>query len=305
MTTTRRDFISLLASGVAVVALPSACQATPRGRLSLGFSLYGMKSLPIERALSECARIGYDNVEVSLIAGFPTEPAMLSPALRTSIRHQAAANRIQISSLLANLSLVGDERTHASHLETLRIAAGFAREFGPGQMPVIQTVMGGKPAEWDQSKGQMAARLRDWDSIAREYGVTLTVKGHVSGAVDRPERLLWILREAAGTNLAVAYDHAHYKLGGISYQDSLPPLVAQTQFVHVKEATGGPDNFRFLLPGEGDSDFRGLFRMLVDSGYNGPVVAEVSSQIFNRPGYDPIAAAEKCHAALAPAVAAA
>jgi inosose dehydratase len=59
---------------------------------------------------------------------------------------------------------------------------------------------------------------------------------------------------------------------------------------------------RFLLPGDAATDYAAYFRLLRQHGYSGPLIIEVSSQIFNRPGYDPIATAEKCYAALAPAV---
>lgn len=282
------------------VARAAAAAASP---LSLGFSLYGMKSLPLAEAVRACARIGYRNVELALIAGFPTEPAKLTPEARAAARGLCANAGLRISSLIANLGLAGDERAQAAHLAVLRQAAEFAREIDPAAPPVVQTVLGGKPATWDPEKSGMAVRLRAWDAIAREIGVTLAVKAHVGSAVNSPARLLWLLREAAVTNVAVAYDPSHFALGGLGVAESLGPLAARTRFVHVKDAAGTPESPRFLLPGEGTLDFRALFRALVAGGYRGPVVVEVSSQIFNRPGYDPIAAAERSFAALAPALA--
>jgi sugar phosphate isomerase/epimerase len=147
--------------------------------------------------------------------------------------------------------------------------------------------MGGRPATWDADRAVMAARLRDWDAIARETGVTVAVKAHVGGAVNSPDRLLWLLREAGAAHLAVAYDPSHFALGGLAPAESWAPLAARTRFVHLKDAAGTPASPRFLLPGEGAMDFRALFRAFVAAGYRGAVVVEVSSQIFNRPGYDP------------------
>lgn len=70
----------------------------------------------------------------------------------------------------------------------------------------------------------------------------------------------------------------------------------------MKDARREGKDVRFLLPGDGGTDFREYFRLLRKHGYRGPVVVEVSSQIFSRPGYDPIATAEKSFAALAGAV---
>ncbi len=45
------------------------------------------------------------------------------------------------------------------------------------------------------------------------------------------------------------------------------------------------------------------FTALKQHGYTGPVAVEVSGQIFNKPGYDPVAAAKQCHSVLAGALA--
>ncbi|MBL9200901.1 MAG: sugar phosphate isomerase/epimerase [Opitutaceae bacterium] len=261
-----------------------------------------MKSLSLAKALSECRRIGYRNVELALIAGFPTEPARLSPEARADVRRELADAKVPVSSLLINLSLAADEKANASHLENLELAARFAAEISPGSPPIVQTVMGGAPREWEEKKAVMASRLREWDAIARKHGVTVAVKAHVSSAVNSPERLLWAIRQAKGSNLAVAYDHSHYALAGISIAESLRPLAPHTKFVHIKDARMDGKDVRFLLPGEGTTDYAEYFRLLRAVGYRGPCVVEVSSQIFNRPGYDPIAAAEKCYAALAPSL---
>lgn len=300
--TTRREFVATAAAGaaVALTRLPGAQPSS--SDFSLGFSLYGMKTLPLATALSECRRIGYRNVELALIAGFPTDPARLDPEARAKIRRELAVEKVPVSSLLINLSLVADDKVNATHLENLELAARFAAEISPANPPIVQTVMGGAPKDWEEKKTIMAARLRDWNAIARKHGVVLAVKAHVSSAVNSPERLLWTLREAKGSNLAVAYDHSHYALAGLSIADSLRPLASLTKFVHIKDARMDGKDVRFLLPGEGATDYAAYFRLLRASGYRGPCVVEVSSQIFNRPGYDPIAAAERCYAALVPAM---
>jgi hypothetical protein len=44
-----------------------------------------------------------------------------------------------------------------------------------------------------------------------------------------------------------------------------------------------------------------MFKLLGASKYNGDVVVEVSAQLSNKPGYDPLAAASKCYNHLADA----
>ena len=159
--------------------------------------------------------------------------------------------------------------------------------------------MGGKPESWETSKDSMAAQLRAWGVAAEAIGATVAVKGHVSMAVNTPERLLWIVKQANSPAIVVAYDHSHFELAGISLEQSWKLLAPYTRFVHVKEARRDGGTIRFLLPGEGTTDYRHYFDLLQSAGYTGPVVVEVSSLIFSLPGYDPIKAAEKSCAALA------
>jgi inosose dehydratase len=117
-------------------------------------------------------------------------------------------------------------------------------------------------------------------------------------AVNSPERLLWLLHQVERPEIRIAYDYSHFELQGIPLKESLAALAPYTVFVHVKDSQGSGKTGRFLLPGEGRIDYVTYFRLLEQFGYRGPVVVEVSSQIFTKPGYDPIKAAEKSYRVL-------
>jgi inosose dehydratase len=51
-------------------------------------------------------------------------------------------------------------------------------------------------------------------------------------------------------------------------------------------------------------DYVRYFKILDRIGFAGPVVVEVSAQLFNRPGYDPIVAATRSYRVLADALSA-
>ena len=146
-------------------------------------------------------------------------------------------------------------------------------------------------------------RLKSWAAAAAKGGIILAVKAHVGSAVNSPERLLWLLQKVDSQSVKVAYDYSHFKVQGIDLEDSVKALLPHTRFIHVKDVSGDAKKFRFLLPGEGDTDYAAYFRLLKECGYNGPVVVEVSAQVFNKPGYDPVDAAKKCYAALSAAMA--
>jgi sugar phosphate isomerase/epimerase len=73
---------------------------------------------------------------------------------------------------------------------------------------------------------------------------------------------------------------------------TMEEIVPHAVFVHIKDTINSAPNHHFVLPGDGPVDFKAYARNLVDLGYRGPVVVEVSVDVFDQPGYDPVKAAE-------------
>jgi len=78
-------------------------------------------------------------------------------------------------------------------------------------------------------------------------------------------------------------------------------IVPRAVFVHIKDTVGTAPNHRFVLPGDGPVDFKVYAKNLLEVGYRGPVVVEVSVDVFDTPGYDPVKAAEHVWEKVAPA----
>jgi sugar phosphate isomerase/epimerase len=298
--TTRRHFLH---TALGFATLPHLARAAAPGGISLGFSLYGMKTLSLSDALKTCAEIGYANVELALNAGYPTEPKVFTAEARKEAAQQLSSLKLDLPCLMVNLSLTADDKAHAQALQTISDAAQVARDLNAAQPPIIETVLGGKPATWEQQKAGMVERLQSWAETAEKVKTTITIKAHVGSAVNSPERLLWLLEQVKSPAIQVAYDYSHFELQGIDMEESMKLLLPRTKFIHVKDSVGEPGKFQFLLPGEGRTDYVKYFTALKQHGYQGPVVVEVSGQIFNKPGYEPIAAAKKCYAVLAGALA--
>lgn len=298
--TTRRHFLH---TALSLAAMPSLARAAAPGGVSLGFSLYGMKTLSLSDALKTCAEIGYANVEFALNAGYPTEPKVFTAEARKEAARQLSTLKLELPCLMVNLSLTADDKAHAQALQTISDAAQMARDLNAERPAIIETVLGGKPATWEQQKAGMVERLQSWAETAEKVKTTITIKAHVGSAVNSPERLLWLLDQVKSPAIQVAYDYSHFELQGIDMEESMKLLLPRTKFIHVKDSVGEPGKFQFLLPGEGRTDYVKYFTALKQHGYHGPVVVEVSGQIFNKPGYEPIAAAKKCYTVLAGALA--
>jgi inosose dehydratase len=104
-------------------------------------------------------------------------------------------------------------------------------------------------------------------------------------------------------SIVAAYDYSHFEVQGIDMEESMAALLPRTKFIHVKDSEGDVGKFQFLLPGQGRTDYGKYFALLRKFGYIGPVCVEVSGQVFNKPGYDPVAAAKSSYAALSEAMA--
>jgi sugar phosphate isomerase/epimerase len=295
----RRRFLrqSFAVAGLATLSRPLFAQDKPRATFGLGFTLYGMKSLALDDALKTCAAAGYDNVELCLLDGYPTEPKKFSAADRAKLKETLAAQKLRVSGLMENFSLLADDAKQAQQLERMHAAAQLARDVGAP--PLLETVLGGKPAEWDQVKDKMSTNLRVWADAATKANLVIAIKAHIMSAVQNPERLLWLLDAVKSPAIQAAYDYSHFQLQNLGLEETMTALIPRTRFIHVKDGRMTADGkVEFLLPGEGTTDYAALFRKLQSLGYRGDAVVEVSGMIFKKPDYDPKTAAQKSYAAL-------
>ncbi|MBI3876172.1 MAG: sugar phosphate isomerase/epimerase [Verrucomicrobia bacterium] len=300
--TSRRQFIAQGAAASASLLVSPLRAADAKDAVTLGFSLYGMKSLPLDKALRACADIGFQSVELALMPGYATEPRQLSAEARRELRSQLASLGLKLGGLMENLPILGDDKAHAQNLDRLKAAAELAHALAPDAPPPLETVLGGKPEAWDSVKETIAARLRAWAEVAAANKLVLAIKAHVSNAAHRPEHALWLHEQVRSPWLKLVYDFSHFQLRGLGLADTMKAILPQAVFIHVKDARGEAAKFNFLLPGEGATDYAEYFRLLKQSGWRGPVVVEVSGQVFNKPGYDALDAARRSFAALAPAM---
>ena len=292
----RRQFLGLCAASGLKAQL--ADLTDDKLRLPLGFSLYAMKDFRIGDAVEYCARLGYEAIEITLNEGWPTEPAKFSAGDRAQLSFQLGDLDITLPAMMEQLLLTAGEAQHARNLEKIRLAAELGHQVVPDAPPILETVLGGKPAEWEQLKEPMAARLADWAKVAGEVDQTIAIKAHVSGAAHLPEHIVWLLGQVRSRHIRAAYDYSHFQLRGLDMRGSLRDLLPETVFVHIKDAKGAPEKPEFLLPGDGDTDYVKLLRMLDEGGYRGPVVVEVSSQLQRQPGYSALDAADAAYESL-------
>jgi inosose dehydratase len=292
----RRSFLA------ATVGMLSAAASGRRPPITLGFSLYGMATLSVPDAIAAVARIGYDDVEMASLAGYPGDPDQLDSAARAQIRKALEKHRLQISAFMDNLKLLADDSEHRTNLARIRRVAQLARDLSEANPPILETILGGQPSEWEASKVAMASKLKEWAATAAAEQILIAIKPHVRNAMQTPAQAEWLRARVASPWLRFTYDYSHFQLQGLSLQETLQTLVPHTAFVHVKDAAGTAEQPQFQLPGAGGIDYVSLLRLLKKLGYRGSVTVEVSAQIHRKPGYDPIGASQRSYDVLAKAM---
>lgn len=295
-TPSRREFLKTslaVGAGLSAVAMKaSAAAENIVGPPRLGFSLYGMKGLPLDEAIRTCRDIGYVGVELSLLPGYPSDPAQFSKADRRTIRQLLRSLNVTVPCLMENLALVTTPENHRKNLDRIARAAELVQDLDCD--PLLETVLGGKPTDWSAAREPMADHLRDWAETAAKQNLVIAIKPHVNGAVHRPEACRQLLDDVDSPNLRAVYDFSHYQVQGLEQSATLQALADKVVFAHVKDGRRIDGQVQFLLPGDGDTDYAALFTQLLQVPHPLIPTVEVSGQIFNRPDYNPHAAAKRC-----------
>lgn len=298
MPSRRRFLKSLVAAGGMGTVAGFGQTVVPR--VTLGFSLYGMRSLPWAAALRACAEIGYSGVEIPLMADWPGAPESLDRPGRTRLRATLADEALDLVSLMESLTLLAPPEQHRANLDRIARAGELAHDLAPEQPPLLETILGGKTDEWPAVKAQMVDRLGEWAEAAERVKLTIAVKPHVMHALARPEDAVWLVKQVDHPALKLVFDYSHYERQAIPLAEAQRLVLPHAAFVAVKDNRLVGGRAEFALPGEGRTDYVALLRGLIDARYAGPVVVEVSSQVSSKPGYDPVRAARRAYDFLQP-----
>jgi sugar phosphate isomerase/epimerase len=273
----------------------SRIRAESQVQFSLGFSLYGMRSLKLTDAMKACKSIGYDAIELPVLVDWPGDPKVFTPIQRKDFRLQLNDLGLLCPALMENLPLDVTPEKHLAQQDRLKRACDLANEIVPGKPPIIETILGGKVGTWDELKNQFRDRLGDWAKIAEKAKIVMGIKPHRFGAMNLPQHATWLMQQLGSTSIRVVYDWSHYEGRGVEQQTTMKELIPKTVFVHVKDAKIQGDKAEFVLPGQGSTDYRQFFQNLRMNRYSGAVCVEVSAMLHSKKGYNPIEAAQQSY----------
>jgi L-ribulose-5-phosphate 3-epimerase len=146
-------------------------------------------------------------------------------------------------------------------------------------VPVLEISEIRTPAE----KDQLLESLRSPLKIAEREGVTLGLETELLAA-----DYLALVEEGNNPRLGVYYDTGNHAAQGHDITADVKILAPCLVGIHVKDRKrGGPS----VLLGQGDADFDGFFRVVVESGYPNPVILQTA---FG-PNYQEIACSNRLY----------
>lgn len=231
--------------------------------LPLGCMNRPYNKFPFERALQGIAAAGFREYVPLQRQPDASVSADTSPEEAARLAATIARYGLHVSMLPSSLQLNGDDAAALAKGKQLVDHAAALK------VPYLLE-MGTKPELADR----YFALMRQLAGYAQERGVVIAIKPH-GGATTTGEDCLRVLR---------AVDHPAFRLcfdpGNLLYyanekpETHLAELAPYCVAMCVKDETGGLRGNVDVTPGDGDVDFKAVFRILRDKGFQGPCVVE-------------------------------
>jgi len=266
--------------------------------MKIAYGTYGMPNTPPAEAVSTVARLGYDGIEIACGPNFPTHPSKLDAGQRGELKTQLTEAGLEVPALMLCISFSSDDpQVHQENLAALQETAELGRDLGLDQ-PVITFTMGGSTAKFEEERDEFVRRLEDYAQAAEEVNCVVAAEPHVGGAIDRPDRAVWLVEAVDSPRVRLNFDISHFDLIGLGIDECVSTMVPHSVHTHVKDGYLADGKVQFLLPGQGDFDYAAYLKAMDAAGWTGHITVEISGQIWNAPDYDPVAAASESFQAL-------
>ncbi len=271
--------------------------------MQLGYSTWGMPTVPIDVSIAHLAFLGFDGIELTIIQRFTTELSTLDSAERKRIASLLEEHNLALPAIAAHSNLMDvDVESHNRNMWRLKGGVDLAIDLAQGDnIAAVNTTTGGKPGEWDTKKDFLCERVGELVDYAASKGVIIAMEPHIGAIIDTPAKVLELLEIIDSPFLKVNFDISHFDIVGMSTEETVSALAPVSVHTHVKDQRGISPDFEFLIPGEGEFDYVDYLKAMQQHGYDGFITAEVSFMVQARKDYDPLAAADLTYKTLSKA----
>jgi len=252
---------------------------------------------PLEVALSEGRKIGYDGFELG--NKFPREPEALREVLA---RHGLSLVSGWYSGQLARRSVEEETEAVGPHLELLASNGATVMVYGE----VADSIQGSSAPLYkrprffrDEQWREYADKLTAFARYTLERGVRVGYHHHMGSYVETPadvDRLMALV----GDEVGLLFDSGHMTFAGGDAVAMLQKHIGRVCHVHCKDVRPAVIqlarnrnwsfleaviNGAFTVPGDGAVDFDSLLSVLHRAGYRGWLVVEAEQDPAVAPAY--------------------
>lgn len=208
---------------------------------------------------------GYDGIEISAIKGM-CEHLELD-------RWKEQADDIKHITQDHELELLSMEEA-ALDEDRLMKAFEAAAEIG---IPIVNIGPGGKSDVEEDFERQtdLIARMAEQ---AERFGVTLCCKAHVGASIYNTPTTLRAIEKIKSPAFGIDMDPSHIYRAGEEPAEALKQVIHRTRHIHIRDCKGrgpSPGAPQDQACGRGDIDLLAYCRVMVESGYSGPVCLEI------------------------------
>ncbi len=273
--------------------------------MKIAYGTYAMPTVPLEEAIPALAAMGYDGIEICLgpkhVGSMPSE---MDAGRRTALRGLLRDHNLGVPALflLGSVYTPSDDQ-HRANLEHVRLCAQLARDLGLREPPVLAMGIGGARDQWEGIKGDLVRLLADYAALTEELDFVLAGEAHCGAAVYNSERAVWLFDTVGSPRVRMHFDIVHLFLAGEQIEAAVKALVPYTAHTHLTDARRHADgSFELVLLGQGELDAVGYLRAMHEAGWDDFITLEVSTMVWSKPEYDPMAAARWCYEQLSGAL---
>lgn len=250
-------------------------------------------SQDLDRAVRLATRFSLEAVEIRSVWNKPVQHLTDEEVARLRATLDTAGLKVcAIASPVFKCEL-DDDAAHREHLDYLRRCAHVAKALDTNLVRLFTFWKRGPSAPvWDRIKEKFRPAL----DIAAEAAITLGLENEASTYCATAAETRRFVEEMASPLLKIVWDPCNevYADEGITpYPDAYRLVEPWVVHVHVKDARRDPGAREATITpvGEGQVDWRGQFRELLDRGYTGYASLEthwrpqaLTEEQMNRPG---------------------
>ncbi|MBC7810811.1 MAG: sugar phosphate isomerase/epimerase, partial [Burkholderiales bacterium] len=225
-------------------------------------------TLSFEDALAGIAAAGYKYVELSAVKGWTEHvPLDADDAALDNVRN--LLNKYGLTPV--SLSGHSDLTTKAGLADGLK-ALDLCERLG---LDLMNTAIGGHYSE-DEDEAGFMDNIGELADAAAAKGIIIGIEIH-GDITASGKKAAAVIEKIGRDNVRINYDTANVEFydNGTMAEDDLEYALPYMVSCHLKDHIGGPREWNFPAPGEGQINFDNLINIMTQAGYSGPLSVEV------------------------------